>query len=218
MLKPLLACATCALALALPVAPPAAGAERPDSDLWPLVEGYAWDELRQRGPGVTGELAELYRATPDPEDRRDLARAFYVLGWRSEEAEAALMADAESGHEGLRIQVGWALGRVSADDRVVEYLLGTLADGEQSPLVRDKAACALASDQIHLTDAQRVKLLERVIDLLESPDVWLRWQAVRVLEVQTGQRKGFAPRLPEEQRAAAVERWRRWLEEYRSQL
>ena len=206
-----------ALTTALLGASPAAAA-RPPSALWPLVEEHRWEELRGRGPEVVPELVRLYRASEEPDERLKIARAFYVLGWESEEAEKVLMADAGTPHEGLRLQVQWALGRVSADDAVVDRLLATLEDGSEPRLFRDKAACALASDQIHLTDAQRVRLLERVIDLLESPEPWLRWTAVRVLEVQTGQRKGFAPRAPDEQRAAAVARWRRWLDEYREQL
>jgi len=205
--------ATLAALLAAPGA-----AARPASPLWPLLESYRWEELRDRGRQVVDELAVLYRATPEAEERLKIARAFYALGWESDAAEEALLADAESGHEGLRLQVQWALGRVSADDRVVDRLLSTLTDADESPLLRDKAACALASDQIHLSEEQRVRLLGRVIALLEAPDPWLRYEAIRVLEVQTGQRKGFIHFAPDEQRAAAVERWKRWLDEYRAQL
>lgn len=210
-----------ALAVALAaavVAPPARAAPRPASDLWPLIDGHRWEELRGRGREVLPELVALYRATPEPEERLKVARAFYGLGWESEEARQALTADAGAAHEGLRIEAQWALGRVSADDRVVDLLLATLESGGESLLVRDKAACALASDQIHLSDEQRVRLLARVIELLESPEPWLRWTAVRVLETQTGQRKGYGPRAPEAERAAAVERWKRWLAEYRAAL
>lgn len=200
------------------VAPPGVAAARPASDLWPLLEGYRWEELRERGHGVLGELVGLYRATREPDERLKVARAFYVLGWESAAAEEALLADAAAIHQGLRVQVQWALGRVSADDRVVDYLLATLENGGEPALFRDKAACALASDQIHLTDEQRVRLLERVIALLESPDLETRWMAIRILEVQTGQRKGFIHFVPEEKRTAAVERWKRWLDDYRAQL
>jgi HEAT repeat protein len=200
------------------VGPTAPTTARPASELWPLIENHRWEELRSRGRGVLPELVALYRATPEPEERLKVARVFYGLGWPSEEARQALTADARTPHEGLRIEVQWALGRVSADDQVVDLLLATLESGGESRLVRDKAACALASDQIHLTDEQRVRLFARVIELLESPEPWLRWTAVRVLEVQTGQHKGFKPQAPEAERAAAVERWKRWLEEYRAQL
>lgn len=197
---------------------PGATPVRPNSDLWPLLDDYRWDELRDRGQSVLAELVDLYRAAREPDERLKIARAFYVLGWESKAAEEALLADAATSHEGLRVQVQWALGRVSADDRVVDYLLSTLDNGGEPALFRDKAACALASDQIHLSDEQRVRLLERVIALLESPDQQTRWMAIRVLDVQTGQRKGFVHFAPDEDRAAAVERWKRWLDDYRAQL
>ena len=43
----------------------------------------------------------------------------------------------------------WALGRVSDDPAVVDVLLENMRN-DPNPLFRDKAACALAYDQIHL--------------------------------------------------------------------
>ena len=43
----------------------------------------------------------------------------------------------------------WALGRVSDDPDVVDVLLENMQN-DPCPLFRDKAACALAYDQIHL--------------------------------------------------------------------
>ena len=211
--RALAAAAAAAVALALAGAAPA----RQESALWSLLEGGRWDELRGRGPAVVPELAALYRATPEPGDRARIAQAFYVLGWPSEEAAEALFADAGTAHRDLRLQVQWALGRVSSDDRVVDYLLASLVRGDDL-LIRDKAACALASDQIHLSPEQRLRLLTRVVDLLESPEPWTRWTALRVLQTQTGQDKGFGPKAPDPERAAAVARWRRWLDEFRAQL
>jgi hypothetical protein len=42
--------------------------------------------------------------------------------------------------------------------------------------------------------------------------------AAQVLQIQTGQDKGFRFAGPPEARARAVEAWRQWLAEYRSQL
>jgi len=206
-----------ALAAALLAFGAGAAESRPGSELWALLDARDYPALRERGRAVLDELAELYRATPDPGERLKVANAFYVLGWKSEAAKEAMLADAETRHRDLRVQVQWALGRVSDDDRVVDYLFETLIRGDDL-LFRDKAACALASDQIHLSDEQRVRLFARVIDLLESPEPWLRWTAMRVLETQTGQRKGFLPKAPAAERATAVARWREWLDEYRSQL
>jgi hypothetical protein len=74
----------------------------------------------------------------------------------------------------------------------------------------------LASDQIHLTEAQKLRLYERLVDLLESPNPETRSLAIRILHAHLGQAKGFHPSFPPERRAEAVERWRRWLDEYRA--
>ena len=45
---------------------------------------------------------------------------------------------------------------VSNDDDGVDTL-ATIMQGDASALFRDKAACALAYDQIHLSEAQKVR-------------------------------------------------------------
>ncbi|HEV7501452.1 MAG TPA: hypothetical protein VGQ33_15665, partial [Vicinamibacteria bacterium] len=150
-------------------------------------------------------------------ERQRLAGLFYRLGWKSEEARDALMKDVHTPSQGLRISVQYALGRVSDDVAVVDVLLDNMQNDAQL-LFRDKAACALAYDQIHLTPAQKVHLFEGLIRALDDPKVDVRRIAVTVLQIQTGQDKGFSFAGPPEARARAVEAWRQWLAEYRSQL
>lgn len=184
-----------------------------------LLEQIArWDTraVRAHGREVLPVLVELYRQG-DTAQRTHVANAFYALGWPSEEAKEVLLEGARSRDQALRIAAQYALGRVSDDPVVVDLLVENLLEGF-NPLVRDKAACSLAYDQIHLTERQKVRLFARMIELLESPSPETRSLAIRVLQVHTGQLKGFIPAMPEAHRARGVERWKRWLEEYEAQL
>jgi len=168
--------------------------------------------LRARGPAVLPQLVSLYRES-GPHERAALARAFYGLGWKSEEAKQVLLADLATQDVELRLQAQWALGRVSADPEVVDRLFANM-EKDPNLLFRDKSACALANDQIHLEPQARLAVMRRVVERLESSDAETRSLAVRILQVWTGQAKGFLPGAPPEHRAAAVARWRAWLIEY----
>ena len=89
---------------------------------------------------------------------------------------------------------------------------------DPQPLFRDKAACALAYDQIHLAPAQKVRLFEGLIQALDDEKVQVRQIALQALQILTGQTKGFHPVAPPEARRRAVEEWKRWLAEYRANL
>jgi len=184
-----------------------------------LDQAVAADDLeaiKAMGPSVMPRLARMYGAG-DEERRQRLASIFYRLGWKSEEAKDALIKDVHTPNQGLRLEVQWALGRVSNDVSVVDVLLDNMQNDAQL-LFRDKAACALANDQIHLTPAQKVHLYEGLIRALDDPKMDVRRIAALVLQIQTGQDKGFRFAGPPEARARAVEAWRQWLAEYRSQL
>lgn len=168
--------------------------------------------LRARGPAVLPHLVSLYRES-GPHERAAVARAFYGLGWKSEEAKQVLLADLATQDVELRLQAQWALGRVSADPEVVDRLFANM-ERDPNLLFRDKSACALANDQIHLDPQARLAMMRRVVERLESSDPETRSLAVRILQAWTGQAKGFLPGAPPEHRAAAVARWRAWLVEY----
>lgn len=187
-----------------------------DASIEALVAARDYEGVQALGPDVLPALVRLYRAG-DPERRADVANFFYWLRWKSDEAAEAMLEDAHTEHRRLRLSVQWALGRVSNDDVVVDTLLETLVE-DPDPLFRDKAGCGLASDQIHLTETQKLRLYERLVDLLESPNPETRSLAIRILHAHTGQAKGFHPSLPTEQRAKSVERWRQWLDEYRAAI
>jgi hypothetical protein len=172
--------------------------------------------LRAEGPRVLPVMVSLYERA-DTAGRARLAQLFYGLGWRSPKAAAALMADVDTTDQLLRVNVQWALGRVSDDPQVVRTLLGIMRD-DSNPLFRDKAACALAYDQIHLEPAAKVAMFAGLIAALDDPKSDVRRIALLALKIHTGQTKGFRVNGPPEVRRASIEAWRRWLEEYRANL
>jgi hypothetical protein len=206
-------------ALLLLVALPALVSARPiDPNKLDALVGD-WDrfaEIEALGPDVLPALARLYEASPYPARRRTIADVFYRLGWQSPDAKRVLMADLGTRNRELRLAVQWALGRVSADDDVVPRLLEIMRT-DSSPIFREKAGCALANDQIHLSPEQRLRLYEGLIAALDDPKPQVRSLALRVLRVHTGETQGFAPNATPSQRAAKVQAWQSWLEAYRSQ-
>ena len=112
-------------------------------------------------------------------------------------------------------------GEAPEDEKQVAALLFPRVDTmrtDPNPLFRDKAACALAHDQIHLTDAQKVHLYGRLIQALRDQEPQVRAIASQALQIQTGQSKGYRPDAPPEEREASIRLWERWLQEYRSNL
>jgi HEAT repeat protein len=206
-----------ALALAVALAAPVRGAEPSPLEVERLLDSNGYVEaLRELGPEVVPVLVRMYPSA-GPERRARIANAFYGLGWQSEEARRVLNADLETDHERLRLAAQWAIGRVSADDDVVERLL-TILRSDPNALFSEKAACALAHDQIHLTEEQKVLLYAGLVDTLRSSDARVRRDAIRALEIHTGQRRGFQPWGASEARERAVRDWERWLRDYESNL
>ena len=181
-----------------------------------LVSQRRVDELRKLGPDVLPVMARLYESSNEA-DRTLIAETFYQLGWKSAEAKRALMKDVHTQNQYLRLQVQWALGRVSNDVDVVEVLLSNMQN-DSNPLFRDKAACALAYDQIHLTEKQKVRLYQGLIQSLRDSKTDVRRIALLALSIQTGQTKNFNADAPEAQREASIREWEKWLEEYKSNL
>ena len=205
------------LALFSLAAPGAARVEVDAARVRSLLGDYEhFEELEAMGPEVLPVLASLYE-TASVDDRVHIARTFYRLGWRSAEAKRVLMPDVHTDHESLRLQVQWALGRVSADDDVVAVLLANMRD-DANPLFRDKAACALAYDQVHLEEYQQLRLLAGLIEALEDPKPQVRAIALKALEIHTGQTKGFDPHAAADVRSRSLHSWRRWLDEYAANL
>jgi hypothetical protein len=206
-----------AASLALLTATSSASAAQSEERLRPLALAADAEALRPEGPAVLPRLARLYEVTVSPKGRAQIARVFYRLGWPSEDAKRVLMADVHTSDRELRLEVQWALGRVSADAEVVDVLLENMRH-DRSPLFRDKAACALAHDQIHLAPEQKARLFAGLIAALDDPTPQVRQISLQALHILTGQTKGYQPLADADARRAAIEAWRRWLAEYRSQL
>ena len=85
----------------------------------------------------------------------------------------------------------WALGRVSSEDKVVDTLLGIMRN-DHTELFRDKAACALAYDQIHLSDTQKVDLYAGLIGGLDDRKPQVRKISIQALKIHTGQTRPSA--------------------------
>lgn len=210
------------LLLCLAVAVSLGGATKPVTEaavraaLTPL-DAIDIDTLKAMGPPVLPQLVRIYESTRDEKARATYAWVFYSLGWKSREARAALLRDVHTGNETLRLQVQWALGRVSDDVEVVEVLADIMRN-DPNALFRDKAACALAYDQIHLTEKQKVLLYAKLIDGLRDPKPQVRAISILALQIHTGQTKGFVPNAGEAARSRAIDAWTRWLAEYEKNL
>lgn len=209
------------LVVALALAPLAAFAESPKLDEAMVRNHLTVNEediqlLKSFGPAVMPLIAKIY-PTLEEGKRVDAAVVLYRLGWKSAEAKAALLRDINTSNESLRIHVQWALGRISNDDDVVD-LLAQIMRNDPNPLFRDKAACALAEDQIHLTDSQKVRLYSKLIDGLSDPKIDVRGISILALRIQTGQTKGYQPNAGKSDRDKAITVWRKWLQEYAENL
>lgn len=172
--------------------------------------------LRAIGPTAMTEMVRLYQAG-DTAERTRIANLFYQLSWKSPAAVDVLMRDVHTPDPGLRVAVQYALGRVGDDPAVVEALLQNMMH-DPNPHFRDKAACALTYDQVHLSEAEKVQVYEGLIEALSSEDPQVRSIAIMSLRIQTGQAKGYLPIAPPEQRQQSIARWKKWLAEYKENL
>jgi HEAT repeat protein len=199
------------LLLSVPVS-----AEELSQQVTRLVEADDADGLRALGEEAVTSMVWLYELSEESERIR-LANLFYKMGVRSQVAERALVRDFHSENVELRLAVQYALGRVSDDPMVIETLLYTL-ENDRDPLIRDKAACALAYDQIHLDAKRKVRIYEGLIAALSNPKSQVRAVSIQALSILTGQTKGFHALFPEDRRERSIAMWQHWLEEYRAKL
>jgi HEAT repeat protein len=181
------------------------------------VEANDLEGLRAIGPEAVPALLFLYETGDDPL-RVQLARLFHELAWPSPEVERALLRDLQTRNVELRLAVFYALGRVSSDPVVVEMLLEVL-QYDPNPLLRDKAACALAYDQVHLKEPQqKVRLYQGLIRALSNPERQVQALAIQALSILTGETKGFHPAFPPDRQQRSIEMWERWLTEVKAGL
>ena len=206
------------LALAMLAAAPPPTESDVRAAITPLdkVDQSGIEHLKQMGPGILPHLAHIYAQSSD-DDKAVVAWILYSVGWKSPDARTALLKDVHTQNQKLRLQVQWALGRVSDDTEVVDILAAIMMD-DPNALFRDKAACALAYDQIHLTEKQKVRLYAKLIQGLSDEKPQVRAIALQALNIHTGQTKGFDPNASPEARALSIGRWKTWLTEYEKNL
>ena len=168
------------------------------------IQNYHFESLKQYGDSAIPPLLELYKEGNN-DQKAKVAGALYYLSIKSEDAREVLMKDIHTSDSALRLQVQWAVGRVSNDEVVIRALLDNMRN-DPNPVFRDKAACALAHDQPHLTEKQRVLLLEGLVQSLEDEKPDVRNIASLALQIQTGQNKG------------SVQAWKDWVAEYRRNI
>jgi len=206
------------LLLLLPLAPLVlVGADPSVVQLQQWVAGHNVAAIRGLGPSVLPNLVHLYEASRDDGFKARLAQTLYELGWESPEAKRALMKDVHTQNQDLRLQVQWALGRVSNDQDVVDTLIANMRS-DSNPLFRDKAACDLAYDQIHLSEPQKVRLFAALIDALRDDKLDVRSIALQALQIHTGQTKGFNPNASWTDREQKIKVWQAWLAQYKAGL
>lgn len=180
------------------------------------VSSYNIQALKELGPEVMPILSTIYSES-DINQKRVIANIFYQLKLESEEAKNALMQDVKTNDENLRISVQYALGRVSSNEEVVDALLDNMQH-DNNAYFRDKAACALAYDQIHLTDEEKFSLYEGLIKGLSNSNRQIRSIAIKALKIHTGQTKGFFVNGTASNQSASLRKWHQWLDEYKSNL
>ena len=185
-----------------------------DAAVLGLLHSRNVEGLKALGKDALPVMARIYESST-PDERAGIAELFYKIGWTSADAKRVLLKDVHTQNQQLRIQAQWALGRVSGDDDVVDVLLANMQN-DPNPLFRDKAACALAEDQIHLSPQGRRRLYEGLIFARDDPKGQVRQIALQALQILTGQTKGFQSGASAEDRQRSVGLWKQWLNDYRS--
>lgn len=181
------------------------------------IKNIPVDEIESFGYGAIPILTELYSEAESNSEKSRIAWVFWRLGWKSPEIEQAMAADLESNDANLKVWVQWGIAKSTQSSEVINKLVYNL-ENDPSPFVRDKAACALASDFIHISPSQRLIILKGLVAGLDNEILQVRKSSLQALQIQTGQSKGFVPTAEEAERAQSIAEWNQWLEEYEQSL
>ncbi len=175
------------------------------------------EDIEHFGYSAIPILTELYRESADTRKKSRIAHVFWRLGWQSTEIEDALMDDLDAKDPYLKVQVQWGIAKSTQSNKVIEKLLHNL-ENDPSPFVRDKAACALASDFVHISPEQRLNIISGLIGGLSNEIKQVRSSSILALKIHTGQTKGFVAADTLSNRNKSIERWNLWLTEYEQNL
>ncbi|MEM1152700.1 MAG: HEAT repeat domain-containing protein [Pseudomonadota bacterium] len=174
-------------------------------------------DIRDIGPDALQPIITAYQSTEDHTRKAQLARLLWDIGLESDEASSVLLEDAKTEHRTLRVNVQYALGSVSADEVVVETLLDNMRN-DPNAFFRDKAACALAYNQKHLSYDQKYDLYRGLIEGLSDEKPQVRSISIQALRIHTGQTMGFHPEALVGSRDESIARWYTWLQDYQQSL
>jgi len=171
------------------------------------------DDIQHFGYGAIAILTELYKESSSNSEKAKIASIFWRLGWKSQEIEETLMPDLDADDDYLKVQAQWGIAKSTVNSDVISKLLDNL-ENDPSPFVRDKAACALASDFIHISPAQKIQILRGLVEGLNSEITQVRASSILALKVRTGQTKGFVAGADIESRLQSIKTWGEWVDEY----
>lgn len=175
------------------------------------------EEIETFGYDAIPFLTELYAEADNNLDKSRIAWVFWRLGWKSTEIEQALLPDLDTSDANFKVWVQWGIAKSTQSDEVINKLLFNL-ENDPSPFVRDKAACALASDFIHISPTQRITILRGLVDGLSNETQQIRGSSIQALLVQTGQTKNYVATADVSSRAQAIDVWEEWVDEYERNL
>jgi len=174
-------------------------------------------EIKDYGYRAIPILTELYNEAESNREKIIIADLFWRLGWNSPEIEKTLIKDLDTDDQGLKINVQWGIAKSTQSDIVIEKILYSSIH-DPNPIVRDKASCALASDFIHISPSQRIKLLRGLVEGLSSDIHQVRNSSILALKIQTGQTKGFTAADNIKSRKKSIDKWHVWLDEYQKHI
>lgn len=174
------------------------------------------DVIRGFGPDVIPHILDRYSAS-DNKGKAKLAALLWSINWKSEEAARVLLQDAKTQDRTLRVNIQYALGHLSDNPLVVQTLLDNMRN-DPNPFLRDKAACALAHNQVNLDMQQKYYLYRGLIEGLGDEKAQVRHISIKALKIHTGQTMGFSASDDPQVRNAAIIGWRKWLEDYQRNL
>ena len=147
------------------------------------------------------DIAKLIERLSDPNPRTRYETVSKISRY-GEPAIPQLVGALKHSDPDIRTTAAFGLGMMK-DPRAYDALAAAL--GDPSEQVRFEAATALVRNR----DGRGLSLL---VNGLESEDPRVRMQCIRILKKNTGETFDYKPDGRPEDRAAAVARWRAWIQ------
>jgi PBS lyase HEAT-like repeat len=175
------------------------------------VGGDVVESTPQTGPTPVEQIETKVRKRIDHmkyEKGTELLKSMEVIASCKELALRPINEALQTQESGIRANLVYTLSLIGGSQA---HAIVARQISDKSPVVRYEAASALLQFQ----DVSGIPIL---IGFLEDADRRIRFKSFQALEGFTKQNFGYDFGAPEADRAAAVERWRNWWCERRSQL